>query len=247
MKYQVITFYEFKDLSNLDAIKESLLSAMEKYSVFGTIIIANEGYNSTVCGAPAKIEKFIAVAEKIFDTGLEYKSSYHEETTFQRRKVKIKREIVTLRKNVDIKSGAGTHVGSKKWNKLINDPETIVLDARNDYEYRVGTFKSAINPETDSFTELPDFVEKHFDPAKHRKIAMFCTGGIRCEKFAPYMKEKGFEEIYQLKGGILKYIEETPEPESLWEGECFVFDERISVDKNLRKGGAKDLSLETKK
>ncbi len=247
MKYQIISFYEFKELSDLEAIKLALKSTMVKYSVFGTIIIAKEGYNSTICGEPGDIEKFVLSAEKIFNTVLNYKSSFHEEITFQRQKVKIKKEIVTLRKSVDISSGIGTHVSNAKWNELINDPETIVLDTRNDYEFKVGTFKNAINPETDSFAELPEFIEKHFDPTKQRKIAMFCTGGIRCEKFAPYMKEKGFDEIYQLEGGILKYIEEIPEKESLWEGECFVFDERISLDQDLNKGDAKDLSVKTKK
>lgn len=247
MKFQIITFYEFKKLSNLDEIKDSLKSAMAEYSIYGTFIIAEEGFNSTVCGETENVEKFVPVVEEIFDTKINYKSAFHEENAFQRQKVKIKKEIVTLRKEVDISKGHGTHVDAKTWNEIISDEETYVLDTRNDYEYKVGTFKNAVNPKTVSFNELPGFVENNLNPETHKKIAMFCTGGIRCEKFAPYLKEKGFEQVFQLEGGILKYLEEIPESESLWQGECFVFDERITVDENLRKGQEKDLSLETKK
>ncbi len=247
MKYQIITFYEFKKLSDLEEIKVSLKSAMSEFSIYGTFIIAEEGFNSTVCGEIANLETFISKVEKIFATNIIYKSSFHDEIAFKRQKVKIKKEIVTLRKEVEIEKGFGTHIDSKSWNEIISDEETFVLDARNDYEYKVGTFKNAVNPKTSSFNELPDFVEKNLDPNKHKKIAMFCTGGIRCEKFAPFLKEKGFEQVYQLEGGILRYLEEIPESESLWQGECFVFDERITVDEKLEKGKEKDLSLKTKK
>ena len=247
MKYQIITFYEFKKLENLGEIKVELKSLMSEYSVFGTFIIAEEGFNSTVCGETETMKSFVEKVEDVFGTKLGLKSSYHKDIAFKRQKVKIKKEIVTLRKKVDFRHGEGTHVSSEKWNELLNDTETLVLDARNDYEYKVGTFKRAINPETSSFNELPDFVEKNLDPKKHKKVAMFCTGGIRCEKFAPYMKEKGFDEVYQLEGGILRYLEETGEDESLWEGECFVFDDRVTVDEKLTKGKASDLSLDCKK
>jgi UPF0176 protein len=249
MKYQIVTFYEFKDLTKineLDEIKESLKLAMRVNSVFGTIILAAEGFNSTVCGEPENVETFIKRAENILETKLKYKSSFHAEIPFRRVHVKIKPEIVTLKKKVEIEKGVGTHVSAEKWNEIIGDKETIVLDARNDYEYKVGTFRNAINPQTKKFSELPEFIEKNLDPRKHKKIAMFCTGGIRCEKFAPFVKDLGFEEVYQLEGGILKYLEEIPETESLWQGECFVFDERVSVDENLQKGNAPDLSLENK-
>lgn len=219
---------------------------MLENSIFGTILIAEEGFNSTVCGRSEDIEKFITKAEKILDTKLSYKSSFHEKIAFKRVKVKIKKEIVTLKKKVEIEKGIGTHVSSREWNEIISDPETIVLDARNDYEYRIGTFRNAVNPKTRSFNELPKFVEKNFDPEKHKKIAMFCTGGIRCEKFAPFMKSLGFENVYQLEGGILKYLEETPPDESLWQGECFVFDERITVDEKLEKGSEEDISVTIK-
>ena len=243
MKYQIITFYEFKKLSNLEQIKTSLKSVMAELSIYGTFILAEEGFNSTVCGEVDYIKKFILIIEKLFDTTINYKSSFHKEIAFQRQKVKIKKEIVTLRKKVDIEKGIGTHVTSEKWNDILNDSETLILDARNDYEYKVGTFKGAINPKTESFNELPDFVEKHLNPEKHKKIAMFCTGGIRCEKFAPFLKEKGFGEVYQLEGGILRYLEDISEEESLWEGECFVFDERVTVDENLKKGKKEDFSI----
>ena len=149
---------------------------------------------------------------------------------------------MTLKKQVKIKLGENTHVDAKEWNKIISDPETLVLDTRNDYEYQTGTFRGAINPGIAKFSELPSFVEENLDPQKHKRVAMFCTGGIRCEKFAPYMKEIGFKEVYQLEGGILKYLELTPNEESLWTGECFVFDERITVDANLQKGTEPDRS-----
>ncbi|MEZ5346029.1 MAG: rhodanese-related sulfurtransferase [Pyrinomonadaceae bacterium] len=247
MKYQIITFYEFKKLSDLEEIKNCLKAAMADHSVYGTFIIAEEGFNSTVCGESTKIEAFVERVESIFDTKLNFKSSFHEAIAFKRQKVKIKKEIVTLRKEVDVSKGIGTHIGSKKWNEILSDPETIILDTRNDYEFQLGTFRNAINPKTTSFNELPAFIEKNFDPKRDKKIAMFCTGGIRCEKFAPFLKEKGFENVFQLEGGILRYLEEVPESESLWEGECFVFDERISLDENLQKGKAEDVSSVNKK
>lgn len=246
MTYQIVTFYEFKKLSGLKAIKSALKSGMEEKSIFGTFIIANEGFNSTICGTTKDLAKFIPRVEHIFDTKIEFKSSFHEEMAFRRRKVKIKKEIVTLRKEVDIEKGLGTHVEAQNWNEILEDPETVVIDARNEYEYKVGSFNGAVNPKTSSFNELPDFVEQNLDPNKDNKVAIFCTGGIRCEKFAPYLKEQGFKDVYQLKGGILKYLEEVSDEKSLWEGECFVFDERITVDSNLEKGSAEDFSLEAK-
>ena len=243
--YQIITFYEFKELSRiseLSAIRDSLKALMAENSIKGTIIIAAEGFNSTVCGTREDIGKFVAAAETVLETKLRYKSSFHAETPFKKIDVKIKPEIVTLKRPVDIAKGAGTHVQPREWNSIISDPDVVVLDTRNDYEFRNGTFRSAINPRTEKFSELPSFVAENLDPEKHKKVAMFCTGGIRCEKFAPYMKELGFREVYQLEGGILKYLEEVPKEEQLWEGECFVFDERRTVDENLRKGNGPDYS-----
>jgi UPF0176 protein len=245
-KYQIITFYEFEKFENLPEIKQSLVDAMRENSILGTIILAGEGFNSTICGFPHNIEKFITAAEAILDTNLNFKSSFHAECPFHKIKVKIKPEIVSLRQKVEIEKGDGTHTAAAQWNEIINDAQTIVLDTRNDYEFQVGTFRGAINPQIEKFSDLPKFVEENFNPQTHKRIAMFCTGGIRCEKFAPYMKDLGFEEIYQLEGGILRYLEQTPENESLWEGECFVFDDRITVDENLQKGNERDLSVKTK-
>lgn len=240
MTVQIITFYQFKKLADLPEIKAVLKSAMEEFSVLGTIIIAEEGFNATVAGLPADIEKFIAVLEKTFETELNYKSSFHATRPFLKAKVRIKKEIVGLRQAVEIEKGNGTHVKPADWNRVISDENTLVLDARNDYEVEAGTFRGAVNPHIEKFSDLPKFVAENYDPNTHKRIAMFCTGGIRCEKFAPLMKTLGFEEIYQLEGGILKYLEDVPEKESLWEGECFVFDDRIAVDSNLQPGKIED-------
>ena len=238
--YQIITFYEFKRLKNLPEIKAKLVAAMNELSVKGTIIIADEGFNSTVSGLREDVEKFVKIIENVFETKLSYKSSFHAERPFAKVKVRIKNEIVSLRKKVEIEKGIGTHTKPSEWNKIISDKHTIILDTRNDYEVEIGTFKGAINPNIEKFSDLPKFIEENFDPKEHKRIAMFCTGGIRCEKFAPLMKEMGFAEVFQLEGGILKYLEETPENESLWEGECFVFDDRIAVDKTLKQGKTED-------
>jgi UPF0176 protein len=245
MSYQIITFYEFKKLENLPEIRQSLKSVMNEFSVLGTILIAEEGFNATICGLAEAVEKFILAFEKILKTKLFYKSSFYETAPFCKIKVKIKKEIVMLRRGpVDISKGAGTHVKPDQWNNIIADENTIILDARNQYEYEVGTFQNAINPSTMAFSELPGFVEENLSEAKDKNIAMFCTGGIRCEKFAPYLKSLGFKNIYQLEGGILKYLEEVPKEKSLWKGECFVFDDRRTVDENLEKGELVDLSAD---
>jgi len=241
--FQIITFYEFRHLSNLPDLQSDLKLTMSALSISGTIIIAEEGYNGSICGERHNIENVIPELEKVLQTRLTYKSSFHAARALQRIKVKIKPEIVTLKERIEIEKGAGTHVKPRDWNEIISDPEVFILDTRNDYEYQVGTFRNAVNPKTEKFSDLPRFVAENLDPGKHRRIAMFCTGGIRCEKFAPFMKGLGFDEVYQLEGGILKYLEETPESESLWEGECFVFDERVTVDEDLQKGTAPDLSL----
>ncbi len=243
--YEVVTFYEFKPIAEPDLItvRKSLLEAMSRYQILGTVIVATEGFNATVSGSPELLRQFIAEANAILDTEIRYKSSYHYEPPFKRAKVKVKREIVTLGLPVDVSLGEGTHVDPREWNDVISRDDVFVLDTRNSYEYKTGTFVGAVDPETDKFSELPAFVEEHLDPERHRAIAMFCTGGIRCEKFAPYMRAKGFDTVYQLQGGILNYLEKVPKEQQLWNGECFVFDERISVDAELSKGTAADLSL----
>ena len=246
--YLIITFYEFKRFEHdrLGALKTSLRAAMREHSIKGTIILATEGFNATVCGAPATVEQFVIEAETILHTTVRFKSSIHPNRPFRKIDVKIKPEIVTLKQTVDMSLGDGTHVNAAAWNDLISDPSVVVLDTRNDYEYRTGTFRRALNPGTGKFSELPAFVAEHLDPEKQQRVAMFCTGGIRCEKFAPYLRQRGFKEVFQLEGGILKYLEETPPDDSLWEGECFVFDDRISVDRSLRKGESPDRSQQKK-
>lgn len=244
-RYQIITFYEFKDLAAvapLAEIRDSLRAFMKVGAIKGTIILGEEGFNSTVAGEPDAIRRFIDAAERVLDTQLRFKSSFNEVMPFRRVDVKIKPEIVTLKQPVDMSLGSGTHVAPKDWNALITDPDVLLLDTRNDYEFQNGTFQNAINPKTEKFSDLPAFVAENLDPAKHKKIAVFCTGGIRCEKFAPYLMKLGFEDVYQLDGGVLKYLEETSADESLWEGECFVFDDRITVDRMLRKGIGPDYS-----
>ncbi len=249
-KIQIIAFYEFKDMlavGILEDIKAEIKSVFQAHGVRGTIILATEGYNGMVCGDDLQISKFIGEAERILQTHLVYKSSSSDQPPFRKIDVKIKPEIVTLKRAVDISLGHGTHVKPDRWDELISDPETLILDARNDYEYKTGTFRRALNPGTEKFSDLPDFVAANLDPDKHKRVAMFCTGGIRCEKFAPYMKQLGFKEVFQLEGGILKYLEETPVDETLWEGECYVFDERVTVDANLQKGSITDFSQRLQK
>lgn len=243
-KFQIAAFYEFKSLeaSRLDSLKNDIREVMSANAIRGTMILALEGFNATVCGTPENIRSFLQACESILDTRLDPKSSFHLECPFRKIDVKIKPEIVTLKENVDILLGAGTHVDPSEWDKLISDPEVVLLDTRNDYEFRNGTFKGAINPGTEKFSELPDFVARTLDPEKHTKVAMFCTGGIRCEKFAPYLIQQGFKEVLQLKGGILRYLEQDRSVDSRWEGECFVFDDRRTVDENLQKGIGPDYS-----
>jgi UPF0176 protein len=245
---QIISFYEFKDLDavgDLSDLRAAFRELFMELGIRGTIILAKEGYNGMVCGEPPAIERFLRSSAELLDTKINFKSSFHEKAPFRKIDVKIKPEVVTLRKDVDISLGRGSHVAPGDWNALISDPETVVLDARNAYEYKTGTFLGAVNLNTTKFSELPSFVAETLDPERHKRIAMFCTGGIRCEKFAPYMKQLGFEEVFQLEGGILRYLEETPPEESLWEGECFVFDERITVDSSLNKGKGPDHSQRT--
>ena len=243
--FRIAAFYEFRDMggrSRLEDLRDNLKRALQEQEIFGTIIIAEEGFNGTVSGKTAELDAFLTMAGEMIGTEISPKFSEHEQMPFRRREVKIKPEIVTLKKEVDIRLGEGTHVSPEEWNELIASDDVVVLDTRNDYEFQTGTFRGAVNPGTEKFSELPEFVERELDPEKHKRVAMFCTGGIRCEKFAPYMKGLGFDEVYQLEGGILKYLEEVPPEESLWGGECFVFDTRTTLDHELRKGSEPDHS-----
>ncbi|MGE0246681.1 MAG: rhodanese-like domain-containing protein [Pyrinomonadaceae bacterium] len=242
---QIISFYKFTDMNqvgDLPALKNKLVEVLKNGEIFGTIILAEEGFNANLCGRPERIDPFLRSFAEITGFEPEYRSTFHSRAPFRKHEVKIKPEIVTFRHDVEIAFAAGTHVEPTEWNAIVSDPEVLVIDVRNDYEHRSGTFINAVNPSTVKFSELPDFVAARMDPSIHRKVAMFCTGGIRCEKFAPYLKQQGFKEIFQLKGGILNYLAEVAVEDQLWSGECFVFDERISLDKRLQKGGSPDLS-----
>lgn len=244
LEYKIAAFYKFLGLGDRDlpALRANIGQAMKERQVVGTVILADEGINSTVCGRPDDIDSFVEDLSTLLASNIEPKYSYAETPPFRKVDVKIKPEIVTLKKQVDIDLGVGTHVRPSDWNDIIADPEVLVLDTRNDYEFKTGTFERAINPGTEKFSELPDYVAETLDPAKHKKVAMFCTGGIRCEKFAPYMRSLGFENVYQLEGGILKYLEEVPPEEQRWRGECYVFDTRVTVDNALNPGNSTDLS-----
>ena len=237
-QFVVCAMYKFVTLDNYQEIKTPLLKFMTDHHIRGTLLLAQEGINGTVAAARKDIDALLNYLQSDPRlTEFSFKESFTDEMPFLRTRVKLKKEIVTMGiEGIDPKHIVGTYVKPKDWNALISEPEVLLVDTRNDYEVQVGTFKDAINPVTDSFREFPDYVKQHFDPKKHKKVAMYCTGGIRCEKSTAYMKEQGFEEVYHLEGGILKYLEEVPENETLWQGECFVFDERVTVNHQLEKG-----------
>ena len=236
--YVVCAMYKFVTLENFKDIQAPLLEVMNDNKVRGTLLLANEGINGTVAGSREGIDALLGwlKADKRL-SDISYKESYTNKAPFARTKVKLKKEIVTMGvEGIDPKAVVGTYVKPKDWNALISDPEVLLIDTRNDYEVEIGTFKHAINPRTETFREFPDYVADNLDMKKHKKVAMFCTGGIRCEKSTAYLKEQGFEDVYHLEGGILKYLEEVPEDQTMWEGECFVFDERVAVNHQLEKG-----------
>jgi UPF0176 protein len=234
----VCAMYKFVTLENFEDLRQPLLEAMESNEVRGTLLIAQEGINGTVAGSREGIDAllaWLATDERL--ANIVHKESYDETMPFYRTKVKLKKEIVTMGiEGIDPKQVVGTYVKPQDWNALISDPDVVLIDTRNDYEVQIGTFQGAVNPNTETFREFPKYVKENMDPTKQKKVAMFCTGGIRCEKSTAYMKEQGFDEVYHLEGGILKYLEEVPKEETLWEGECFVFDNRVAVNHDLEKG-----------
>ncbi|USE38554.1 rhodanese-related sulfurtransferase [Endozoicomonas sp. SCSIO W0465] len=234
----VCVLYKFVTLKNFCNLREPLLRIMEAHHVRGTLLLAQEGINGTVASTRGGIDALLAwLNQDIRLNPIESKESLSESMPFKRTRVKLKKEIVTMGvEGIDPKQVVGTYVEPKDWNRLVSDPDVIVVDTRNNYEVQVGTFRHAINPGTDTFRQFPEYVDAHLNPEIHKKVAMFCTGGIRCEKSTALLKAKGFEEVYHLKGGILKYLEEVPEAQSLWEGECFVFDDRVTVNHNLESG-----------
>jgi UPF0176 protein len=237
----VCALYKFVRVENFQRLREPLLDLMLEQRVRGTLLLADEGINGTIAGQRASLDvvlRWLRSQPEFHD--LVCKESVTDESPFKRSRVKLKKEIVTMGvAGIDPRLSAGTYVEPQDWNRLISDPDVIVVDTRNDYEVEVGSFKGAINPQTESFREFPAYVQSTLSANaenKKKKVAMFCTGGIRCEKSTAYLRAQGYEEVYHLKGGILKYLEEVPAEHSLWQGECFVFDERVTVNHALEKG-----------
>lgn len=237
MSVVVAALYKFVTLDDYHELRQPLLERCIAADLKGSLLLAREGINGTVAGPRAGIDALLAyLKEDVRFADIDHKESSDATQPFLRMKVKLKKEIVTLGvEGVDPNRQVGTYVEPRNWNALISDPDVLVIDTRNDYEVEIGTFKGALAPDTQSFREFPQFVQR-FDPARHKKVAMFCTGGIRCEKASAFMLQQGFAEVYHLRGGILKYLEEVPPEQSLWQGECFVFDNRVAVDHSLEKG-----------
>ena len=240
--YLTTAMYHFVSLPHFKTLREPLLQFCVSREIKGTFLLADEGINGTVAGTEKSILELLSFLKNdfIFEgnfKNLSHKESWSDKHPFYRMKVKLKKEIVTLGvPGVSPTKMVGKYVKPQDWNKIISDPEVVLIDTRNDYEYAIGSFKNAINPETNTFREFPEYVKTHFDPTKHKKVAMFCTGGIRCEKASSYMMSEGFDEVYHLEGGILKYLEEVKPEESLWQGECFVFDQRVAIKHGLEVG-----------
>jgi UPF0176 protein len=238
----IAALYRFVALDDYRELQAPLLAEMQRLDILGTVLLAHEGINGTVAGSETHINAlldWLETGECWRDrlTGLEIKKSWTDTPPFARCKVKLKKEIVTMGiEDINPEQSVGTYVDPADWNALISDPNVILIDTRNEYEVQVGAFRGAINPHTTNFRQFPGYAQRELETYKNKKVAMYCTGGIRCEKSTAYMKSLGFEEVYHLKGGILKYLEEVPREESLWEGECFVFDERVAVDHDLQPG-----------
>ena len=240
--FLTVAFYHFITLDKKNNIQEHIYNFCEANNIKGTILLADEGINGTISGKEKNIRDFLIFIKKedLFNgvfSKLEHKESWASKNPFYRMKVRLKKEIVALGVDgVSPTKNVGKYVKPEEWNNLISDPNTIIIDTRNHYEVDIGTFKNATNPNTSTFRELPSFIEENLDPKTPKKIAMFCTGGIRCEKATSLMLDKGFKDVYHLKGGILKYLETIDKDEILWEGECFVFDQRVAVTHGLNEG-----------
>ncbi len=234
----VAALYKFVAWANFEALRGPLEDVCRQNGVQGTILLASEGINGTIAGSDDGIRAVIDHIKALPGCAdLEWKTSIANEMPFKRMKVRLKREIVTMGvADIDPNTEVGTYVEPDDWNALISDPDIVVIDTRNDYEVALGSFEGAINPETRAFRDFPEWAARHIEPHRQKKVAMFCTGGIRCEKATALVKRLGVEEVFHLKGGILKYLEQVPEEESLWQGECFVFDERVSVGPGLKPG-----------
>lgn len=238
MPQVVAAFYKFVRLSNWVEIRNPLLSCCLTQGVKGTILLAEEGINGTIAGTRLAVDQvlaFLSADPRLAD--LEIKESHTESLPFDRIKVKLKKEIVTLgMPEIDPSQQVGAYVSPSEWNALISDPAVTVIDVRKPFEVGIGTFDRAVDPQMQSFRQFPDYVRSQLNPMQHKKIAMFCTGGIRCEKASAFMLSEGFEEVYHLQGGILNYLEKVPDDQSLWQGECFVFDQRVAVAQGVTDG-----------
>ncbi len=234
----VAAVYKFVKLQDCALMREPLLAQCDALGITGTLLLATEGINGTIAGSRNGIDNILAYLRsdpRLAD--LEHKESTASQPPFYRMKVKLKNEIVTMGvPGIDPTERVGQYVKPEDWNALISNPDVLLIDTRNDYEVEVGTFKGALDPRITTFREFPEYVKNNIDPEKKPRIAMFCTGGIRCEKASAYMLQQGFPEVYHLQGGILKYLENIPEDESLWQGECFVFDQRVAVGQGLAPG-----------
>ena len=236
-EYKVISFYEFINLNKIEQLKFELNDFLKRKKAKGTILIATEGVNGTISIKKAHSLEFKNFVNKLLNKKVFFKVQNHFEHVFLRLKIKIKPEIIRMgKKNVHPNLNTGLHVNSGEWERLITDKNTILIDTRNKYESKIGTFKGSILVNSSNFTEFPKWVKKNEKKIKNKKVAMFCTGGVRCEKASSYLKKNGFKNIFQLEGGIISYFQQTKNKSKNWIGECFVFDERVSITENLSKG-----------
>ncbi len=235
--FKIMAFYEFAKIDDLSYMTERIKSYCKEENIRGTVIVAPEGINGTLAGLISSIDKFTEFINNLGFINLNRKYSLAKIMPFYRLKVKEKKEIITmLGLSIDPSNPRGKMVSPNEWNELIKQDDTIVIDVRNEYESNIGSFNNALKPNTESFLEFKDYIDEKLSDSKDKNIAMFCTGGIRCEKASYYMKSQGFENVFQLNGGILKYLEDVDKKNSFWEGECFVFDNRVSVTHELKRG-----------
>ena len=235
-KVAVLSFYSFVTIQDTNILLPKILHIAKKKYVRGTVLIAHEGFNGTISGSLDNVKFLLKEIEKLTNAqDINIKINYCDSQPFSKIKVKIKKEIVSMkyRENFDIEALKGEYIETKDWDQFISRKDVITIDTRNDYEVKIGTFKDSINPQTETFRQLPEWTDENIDFLKGKKVAMFCTGGIRCEKSTALLKDKGIEEVYHLKGGILQYLEDTGNPNKMWQGECFVFDDRGAVSEDL--------------
>ena len=237
----VVTFYHFVELTNpqLHALRDGLIERCTQGEILGTTLLATEGINGTLAGAKPQLEavvQWLRGHPELAELGVKFSHASETSPVFYRLRVKIKPEIVTFGVPTAPGERTGEHVDAARWNELLEDPDVLVIDARNHYEIEVGSFPTAVNPHTESFREFPQFVAEQLDPDQQPRVAMFCTGGIRCEKASAFMLDAGFAEVYQLDGGILKYLETVPDRANRWQGDCFVFDQRVALKPDLAPG-----------